>query len=89
MVGVLRSLAIETSGRVGSIAIAQDGIVRAEAEFEHGLEHAAKILPMIDSLCRRAEWTGGQIDELYVSTGPGSFTGLRIGINCSSKRMMR
>src|SRR5437868_10120412 len=77
---MVRSLAIETSGRIGSVAIVEDAVVRAEAEFEHGLQHAAKILPMIDSLCRKQVWTPQEIDEVYVSAGPGSFTGLRIGI---------
>src|SRR5512146_512531 len=75
-----RVLAIETSGRVGSIALAQGGSILAEAEFEHGLKHAAEIIPMIDRLCRERQWTPRDIEHAYVSAGPGSFTGLRIGI---------
>jgi tRNA threonylcarbamoyladenosine biosynthesis protein TsaB len=75
-----RALAIETSGRIGSIALVDSGVVLAERSFEHGLQHAAQILPAIDQLCRERAWTPASIDELYVSAGPGSFTGLRIGI---------
>jgi tRNA threonylcarbamoyladenosine biosynthesis protein TsaB len=74
------SLAIETSGRVGSVALVRDGVVLAEPTFEHGLKHAAGILPMIDSLCREHGVGPRDLAELYVSIGPGSFTGLRIGV---------
>ena len=75
---MLRSLAIETSGRQGSIALAEEGAVVAEATFSHGLQHAAKLLPMIADLARERSWRAADIDHIYVSTGPGSFTGLRI-----------
>jgi tRNA threonylcarbamoyladenosine biosynthesis protein TsaB len=75
-----RGLAIETSGRIGSIALAQDEMILAEESFPHGLAHAAMIVPIIDRLCRAQGWSPGDLQELYVSAGPGSFTGLRIGI---------
>jgi len=75
-----RALAIETSGRLGSVAIVEDGRVLAEDEFPHGLQHAAEILPRIDRLCRARGWLPADIAEIFVSAGPGSFTGLRIGI---------
>ena len=75
-----KSLAIETSGRIGSVALALEGRVIAESEFPHGLKHAAGIVPMIDSLCRQQGWSAKDFQEIYVSAGPGSFTGLRIGI---------
>jgi tRNA threonylcarbamoyladenosine biosynthesis protein TsaB len=75
-----RGLAIETSGRTGSIAIVENGTVLAEDHFPHGLRHAAEMIPRIDQLCRAAGWAPSDLRELYVSAGPGSFTGLRIGI---------
>src|SRR3954447_18414114 len=75
-----RALAIETSGRLGSLALVEDGRVVAEDEFPHGLQHAAEIVVRIDRLCRDRGWGPGDLHELYVSAGPGSFTGLRIGI---------
>jgi tRNA threonylcarbamoyladenosine biosynthesis protein TsaB len=77
---IVRALAIETSARTGSIAAVEDGDVVAEERFEHGLQHAAQIIPIIDRLCRSRGWTAKDLDGLYVSAGPGSFTGLRIGI---------
>ncbi|HEY7086994.1 MAG TPA: tRNA (adenosine(37)-N6)-threonylcarbamoyltransferase complex dimerization subunit type 1 TsaB [Tepidisphaeraceae bacterium] len=75
-----RGLAIETSGRIGSIAIVEDEQVASEEQFPHGLQHAAQIIPIIDRLCRAQGQGPKEIEELYVSAGPGSFTGLRIGI---------
>jgi tRNA threonylcarbamoyl adenosine modification protein YeaZ len=75
-----RGLAIETSGRAGSLAIAENGRVLAEEQFSHGLKHAAGIVPIIDRLCAARGWKPADIEEIYVSAGPGSFTGLRVGI---------
>ena len=77
---MMRGLALETSGRVGSVAAVLDGAVLAEEQFAHGLQNAAQILPIIDRLTRAQSWTPHHIDELYVSVGPGSFTGLRIAV---------
>lgn len=75
-----RGLAIETSGRVGSVAIVRDGHVLVEEAFEHGFKHATELLPMVDRLVRAQGWQPADVEELYVSVGPGSFTGLRIGV---------
>ena len=75
-----RGIAIETSGRIGSIAAVEAGRIVAEEQFPHGLQHAAGILPIIDRLCRDRSWSPADIEHLYVSIGPGSFTGLRIAI---------
>lgn len=75
-----RALAIETSGRTGSIALVDEGRILVEDKFPHGLQHAAEMVPRIDRLCRERGWSPRDLVELYVSAGPGSFTGLRIGI---------
>jgi tRNA threonylcarbamoyladenosine biosynthesis protein TsaB len=77
---VVRGLAIETSGRTGSIALCDDGRCVADEQFPHGLKHAAEIVPIIDRLCAGLGWKPKDIEEIYVSAGPGSFTGLRVGI---------
>ncbi|HWE98133.1 MAG TPA: tRNA (adenosine(37)-N6)-threonylcarbamoyltransferase complex dimerization subunit type 1 TsaB [Tepidisphaeraceae bacterium] len=75
-----RGLAIETSGRLGSVAIAGDGVVVAEDSFAHGLKHAAEMVPRIDALIKSRGWAPADVREIYLSVGPGSFTGLRIGV---------
>jgi tRNA threonylcarbamoyladenosine biosynthesis protein TsaB len=80
MTSVIHALALETSGRIGSVALVEDGGVVAEEQFPHGLQHAARIIVAIDSLCRARGRQPKDLAELYVSIGPGSFTGLRIGV---------
>jgi tRNA threonylcarbamoyladenosine biosynthesis protein TsaB len=84
----MRALALETSGRIGSVAAVIDGAVVAEEEFAHGLQNAAQILPIIDRLTRARSWTPRDVDELYVSIGPGSFTGLRIAVTLAKTMAM-
>lgn len=74
------AIAIETSGRVGSVAAVSDGRVLEELTFPHGLKHAAEIVPLIDRLCANQGWKPADVRQLYVSIGPGSFTGLRIAV---------
>src|SRR5215204_2493564 len=75
-----RALAIETSGRIGSVALIDESGAIEEREFAHGLQHAAGLIPLIDEMCEKRGWKPGDLREVYVSGGPGSFTGLRIGI---------
>ncbi|MGA3065556.1 MAG: tRNA (adenosine(37)-N6)-threonylcarbamoyltransferase complex dimerization subunit type 1 TsaB [Tepidisphaeraceae bacterium] len=77
---MIRGLAIETSSRIGSVALSEDGQTLCQETFPHGLQNAARIVPAIDALCRSLGWTSRDLEEIYVSAGPGSFTGLRIGI---------
>lgn len=73
-------LALETSSRVGSVALAIDGRFWGEATFSAPLRHSAEVVPTIARLLHRAGCTPGQIGQVYVSVGPGSFTGLRIAV---------
>jgi tRNA threonylcarbamoyladenosine biosynthesis protein TsaB len=83
-----RALAIETSGRIGSIALVEGDAVLAEEQFPHGLQHAAHIVPTIDHLIRARGWTPRDVQHLYLSIGPGSFTGLRIGVTLAKSMAM-
>lgn len=74
------SLAIETSGRLGSVALMQDEQILDEQSFEHGFRHAADIIPVIDRMAGAHDIAANQILRIFVSAGPGSFTGIRIGI---------
>ncbi|HEX8340887.1 MAG TPA: tRNA (adenosine(37)-N6)-threonylcarbamoyltransferase complex dimerization subunit type 1 TsaB [Tepidisphaeraceae bacterium] len=78
-----RALAIETSGKIGSVAVACDGTVLAEESFPHHFQHAAGLMPLVDQLMRGVGWKPADIDCVCVSVGPGSFTGLRIGVTAA------
>ncbi len=75
-----RAIAIETSGRHGSVALGSGGRVVAEGGFTTTREHARALLPMVDGLCREQGWTPSEIGQCHVSIGPGSFTGLRVAV---------
>ena len=78
-----RSLAIETSGQIGSVALVDSQTLLAERLFPHGLRHAAEMLSLIDQVCVEHGWKPRDIEQIFVSSGPGSFTGLRIGVTCA------
>ena len=75
-----RILALETSGRTGSVAVAQGPALLATRELSSTMRHAVELMPAIRDLTRGQGWQPDQIDHLYLSLGPGSFTGLRIAV---------
>jgi tRNA threonylcarbamoyladenosine biosynthesis protein TsaB len=66
----------------------ENGVVVGEDEFPHGLQNAAMMIPRIDTLCKAQGWQPGDFEEIYVSVGPGSFTGLRIGVTLAKTLAM-
>jgi tRNA threonylcarbamoyladenosine biosynthesis protein TsaB len=75
-----RIIAVETSGRQGSVALARGADLVAQSEFSTQKEHARDLLPMLDQLCRGQGWAPQTIGQCYLSIGPGSFTGLRVAV---------
>jgi len=75
-----RIIAIETSSRHGSVAVALGPDLLAEETFPTDQEHARELLPALDRLCRAQGWSPDEIAHCYVSIGPGSFTGLRVAV---------
>jgi len=73
-------LAVETSGRTGSVAIADGQQLLAEANFSTPVRHSAEIFPAVCDLLDRFNRRPDQIQHVYISVGPGSFTGLRIAV---------
>ncbi|MHC4165952.1 MAG: tRNA (adenosine(37)-N6)-threonylcarbamoyltransferase complex dimerization subunit type 1 TsaB [Planctomycetota bacterium] len=71
-------LAVETSSRIGSVALARGAELLAEATFSAPLKHSAEIFPAVSDLLARFEHKPDRIEQVYISGGPGSFTGLRI-----------
>jgi tRNA threonylcarbamoyladenosine biosynthesis protein TsaB len=71
-------LAIETSGRTGSVAIALGEQLLSEAYFSGPMRHSAEIFPAVHKLLVRFSRKPKEIKHIYISVGPGSFTGLRI-----------
>lgn len=74
-------LSIETSTKVCSVALARDGQVIAWRESEQGNEHAAKIAIFISEVLTETGLSCQQLDAVAIGEGPGSYTGLRIGVS--------
>lgn len=75
----MKILAIEGSGLVASCAVIEDDIMLGEYTTDFKKTHSETLLPMIDSLSKLISLDKNTIDFVAVSSGPGSFTGLRIG----------
>ena len=71
-------LAVETSSRIGSVAIALNGKMLGETIFSSPLKHSAEVFPAIRGLLDQFDLDPDQIEHICISGGPGSFTGLRI-----------
>jgi len=76
----MRILAADTSAMSGSLALLDDENLTAEWTLRSGKTHNRRLLKSIDSILREAGWDLGTIDAFAVASGPGSFTGLRIGM---------
>ncbi len=72
---------LDTSGPVAGVAIIQDGAVRYEAMAVNKFTHSQSILPMTEEAFRHTGLEVGQTDFFAVTIGPGSFTGVRIGVS--------
>ena len=79
-------LAIETSGTYGSVALGRGDTVCGIHEFATPRAHAVDFLPAIAGLCREQGIKPSDFAYVFLSIGPGSFTGLRIGVTAA--RMM-
>ena len=74
-------LALDTTAAVATAALFRDGVLIAEREADAGKKHAETVLPMIEQLLEENEAKISQIDYFAVDIGPGSFTGVRIGVS--------
>lgn len=72
---------IETSSKVCSVALSKDGVLELELEDNEGMNHAVKLAPFIEKCMEELKRKGDRLDAVSVSLGPGSYTGLRIGLS--------
>lgn len=77
---MMKILGFDSSGMVASVAVMQDDIMVAEYSVNYKKTHSQTLLPMLDEVVKMTELDLDEVDAIAVAAGPGSFTGLRIGM---------
>src|SRR5437870_6540619 len=75
-----RCLILETSGRIGQVALAHGARLGGVRQLDEARRHARDLAPAVRDLLAQAGWTARSLNAVIVSRGPGSYTGLRVGI---------
>ena len=77
----MKILAIDTSSEICSTAILENDILIDENNLENGKTHSENLMPLVEELLKRNNIDIKEIDLISCSVGPGSFTGIRIGVS--------
>lgn len=76
----MRILSFETSAKAASVALLQDGILLGEYIQNSGQTHSRTVMQMAEDLLKNCDLTASDVDAVACASGPGSFTGVRIGL---------
>lgn len=76
----MKILALETSAKAVSAAVTEDGKVLCSGYQDTGLTHSRTLMPIVEHILKNTGLTMDDIDAVAVAAGPGSFTGIRIGV---------
>lgn len=79
-IDTLKILALDTSSRVSSVALCESDVLVAESALNLRSTHSQSLLGQIDQVLKTAGWQPTDLDLLAVVSGPGAFTGVRIGV---------
>lgn len=82
----MKILALDTSSAVCSVAVSEGDSIKSEINVDCRRTHSELLMPLVEACMNYAGWKAEEIDLLAVSAGPGSFTGVRIGM-CAAKAM--
>lgn len=77
----MKILAITTSSKICSVAILEDKDLIIEKHIDDGATHSQKLMPMVEEILKESNLTLSDFDLYTCSVGPGSFTGVRIGVS--------
>ena len=76
----MKILALETSAKAVSAAVSEDGKILASGYQDTGLTHRRTLMPIVEHILKNTGLTMADMDAVAVAAGPGSFTGIRIGV---------
>ena len=77
----MKILGLDSSGLVASVAVVENDVLLAEYTTDYKKTHSQTLLPMLEELRNMIELDMDTIDAIAIASGPGSFTGLRIGVS--------
>ena len=80
----MKILALETSTSEGGLALMEDQTVLLEHPFKTNENFGQNLFPLIDRIFQEAKFTLKNINLIAVNAGPGSYTGLRVGVTCAN-----
>lgn len=76
----MKLLAFDSTAKAASVALAEEGKILSYAVADNGLTHSEILLPMAEAVLASAKTTLDEVEGFAVTAGPGSFTGVRIGV---------
>lgn len=79
----MKVLGIETSSIIGGVAVCKNRNIIITRDFGTDMQHGKELVPTIKSVFKEIGWILSDIDLISVDVGPGSYTGLRIGVTCA------
>ena len=85
----MKILAFESSAKAAGVALLEDGVLLAESFQNTALTHSRTLMQMAEDMLRNCELSANDVDAVAVAAGPGSFTGVRIGVAAAFRRLRR
>ena len=79
----MKILALETSAKAVSAAVTEDGKVLCSGYQDTGLTHSRTLMPIVEGILKNTDLRLADMDVIAVAAGPGSFTGIRIGVSAA------
>ena len=79
----MKILALETSAKAVSAAVSEDGKILCSGYQDTGLTHSRTLMPIVEHILKNTGLTVSDMDAVAVAAGPGSFTGIRIGVSAA------
>ena len=79
----MKILALETSAKAVSAAVSEDGKILCSGYQDTGLTHSRTLMPIVEHILKNTDLTVPDCDVIAVAAGPGSFTGIRIGVSAA------
>ena len=76
----MKILALETSAKAVSAAVSENGKILCSGYQDTGLTHSRTLMPIVEHILKNTGLTVAEMDAIAVAAGPGSFTGIRIGV---------